>query len=115
MSFYLVTLVSGKAGLASFRGLIPLASFPGLIPLASFLGLTLLATCSCIYGRAWANEAVSVQTGSFVYTWLFKAIVEHLNLMACLLLFSVGAASGHCVHRGGVCVQDPGHREKEAL
>ena len=56
-----------------------------------------------------------VQTGSFVYTWLFKAIVEHLNLMTDLLLFSVGAASGYCVHRGGICVQDPGHREKEAL
>lgn len=68
-----------------------------------------------------------MQTGSFVAiqgfasaygyssTWLFKAIVEHLNLMTYLLLFSVGAASGYCVHRGGICVQDPGHREREAL
>jgi len=24
-----------------------------------------------------------MQTGSFVYTWLFKAIVEHQNLMTC--------------------------------
>ena len=49
----------------------------------------------------------------FTYTSKHVTIIEVDD--RCLVLFSGGPASGHHIHRGGVCVQDSGHREEEAL